>query len=152
MRGLRPECPRCGNVVCFRDGPSQGFRCKEPDCAVGVVTTCFPPIEQDPAEYALYLHPLGAEWKEKAARLATRFNLSLRDASQLRGPEEFLLFRGKAPDVFRVRGEVQALGCSVRIEPRFPYEVYDTAADGESPATEEILAWIESWMRKEGGS
>ena len=116
-----------------------GLRCKKAGCGVRVVTSYFPPIEEDRTEYALSMRPLGEAWKEKAARLAVRFELPLREAARLKGPEDVFVFRGRAPEVFRLREEMAVQGVAVSIEPAFPYEVYDPSPEGEFQPTEEQL-------------
>jgi hypothetical protein len=133
--------------VSYREKHSAGLRCKHGACDVGISHTYFPPIEEDTVEYVISLRPLIEAWKEKAARLAVRFGLPLAEAARLKGPEDVFVFRGRAPEVFRIRQEMAAQGVAVSIEPPFPYDVYDLTPEGEFPATEEQLDFLTQAMQ-----
>lgn len=148
MTGLYPECPRCGNLVVRAGKRSAALRCKNGACDVGMAWSYFLPIEKDPVEYALSLRPLGEAWKEKAARLAMRFGLPLKEAARLKGPENVFVFRGRAPEVFHIRKEMAIQGVAVSIEPAFPYDVYDPSPEGEFPPTEEQLNHLAEIIHK----
>lgn len=139
MQALFPDCPRCGNVVGFRQGHSVGLRCTVAECRVGVAWSYRPPIELDRVVYAIYACSLGGAWKEKGARLAVRFGIPLSRVAQSRGTVELPLFRGGAPEVFRIREELARQDIPVRIEPSFPYDVYDSLPEGEfAPSREQV--------------
>ena len=113
-------CQKCGSQTeVFREGRTQGTRCKK--CDWSVVTTYTPPIQLDRTIYEVRIER--GDYRDsgqiKAIANVTGGNfLSARDLLKISQP---VVCSGDAQHVLKVRDSLLAAGVVVAIQPEFPW-------------------------------
>lgn len=113
-------CEKCGSQTeVFREGRTQGIRCKQ--CDWSVVTTYTPPIQLDQTIYEVRIERgdyQDAKQVKAVAHVIGGNFLSARDTLKNGQP---IVFSGDAQHVMQVRDSLLAAGVVVAVQPEFPW-------------------------------
>ena len=145
------DCPHCGNLhVFFTDGLI-GVRCRVEGCQAGYVTSNVQEIYSDGVDYTCFVESLPEDWKRAVAWLANRFQIPVREVRRYRDDPSRPLVTRKAPELLRLRAELEEHGILIRIEPEFRWAVDDLAPKGrERPLNDEELRTMSEIIRERG--
>ena len=120
LRMMSNRCETCGLELEFRrEGSVQGGFCTR--CGWRFVTTYLPAIHSDPALYQV--HACGGDHRNAShiSAVSGMIGDNFLVARKLLQQHEPVVFKGRAPDVRRVRDVLAAAGLGCRIEPPFPH-------------------------------
>ena len=146
MRTLFPECPGCGNAYNFRQGGSQGCACKIDECEFGYATTYIPEIILDSTIYKVFVEDWGIDWKRALVKIALKLNISVGELRKSKNNREYCLVQGYAQYIFHFRSELNPLGLILRIEPEFPYDIFDINLESEWSLSNEEIKYFKEGM------
>lgn len=113
-------CEKCGSQMdAFREGRTQGIRCKQ--CDWSVVTTYTPPIQLDRTIYEVRIERGDYQDTGQVKAIAHVIGGNFLRARDILKSSQSLVFSGDAQHVMQVRDALFTTGVIVKIQPEFPW-------------------------------
>lgn len=119
MNDILGRCEVCGgHLDIYMDGRTQGLICK--NCGWSLVTTVIPEINSDNNEYSIRCSGDFSN-SEHVRMVASVVGSNFIEARKFLKQGSFVIFTGKAPEVYDVIKNLQAAGLEFKVDPQFKW-------------------------------
>ena len=113
------KCLECGCEM-INETREQEILLRCPNCGLRAVTTCMPPILDDPKKYSIIIEP-GNELQTDKLKLISKLSGKNILKSREILMEGGILITDLAPAVKEISEKLNSMGVVYRIDPDFPY-------------------------------
>jgi hypothetical protein len=115
------KCNKCGGELVYRqEGRIQGAYCMN-CCTWAVIATYFPEYEVDETDYCIYAINAQFEDLNKIRVVSAITGMNYLDVRKLLQQDKTIIFKGKAPEIMKIRKTLDDAGMHYEIEPDFKY-------------------------------
>lgn len=120
MADMTALCPGCGRKMIHRtEGAVEGMFCAQ--CGWNAVTTYIAPIKADMTVYSIYADGISNPGHGQIRVLSRAAGLNYLEIKRLLAKGPFLVYKGDAETVMRLKGDLEANQIGYEIVPPFPY-------------------------------